>query len=92
MCETCQGRRFTEEVLAYRLRGKNISEVLAMSVEEAQAFFTEKPIKVMLDRLADVGLGYITLGQMLNTLSGGRAPAAEAGDRDEWRRGGLRPR
>ena len=71
VCERCEGRRFTDEVLEYRLRGKNISEVLGMSVEEAQAFFTEKPVRVMLDRLADVGLGYITLGQMLNTLSGG---------------------
>src|SRR4029453_5572988 len=59
------------EVLGYRLRDRNISDVFGMSVEEAQAFFTEKPVKVMLDRLADVGLGYVTLRQMLNTLSGG---------------------
>ena len=71
VCEVCEGRRFTDEVLGYRLRGRNISEVLAMSVEEAQAFFTEKPVRVMLDRLGDVGLGYLSLGQMLNTLSGG---------------------
>jgi excinuclease UvrABC ATPase subunit len=71
VCDTCEGRRFTDEVLEYRLRGKNISDVLAMSVEEAGEFFTEKAVRVMLDRLADVGLGYITLGQMLNTLSGG---------------------
>jgi excinuclease UvrABC ATPase subunit len=71
MCEVCEGRRFTDEVLGYRLRDRNISEVLAMSVEEAQAFFSEKPVRVMLDRLADVGLGYLSLGQMLNTLSGG---------------------
>ena len=71
VCEVCEGRRFTDEVLGYRLRGKNIAEVLAMSVEEAAGFFTEKPVRVMLDRLADVGLGYISLGQMLNTLSGG---------------------
>ena len=71
VCEVCEGRRFTDEVLEYRLRGRNISEVLGMSVEEAAAFFTEKPVRVMLDRLADVGLGYISLGQMLNTLSGG---------------------
>jgi excinuclease UvrABC ATPase subunit len=70
-CETCGGKRFTDEVLEYKLRGRNIAEVFAMSVEEAQEFFTEKPIRSMLDRLADVGLGYITLGQMLNTLSGG---------------------
>jgi excinuclease UvrABC ATPase subunit len=71
VCEVCEGRRFTDEVLTYQLRGCNISEVLGMSVEDAAAFFTEKPVRVMLDRLADVGLGYISLGQMLNTLSGG---------------------
>jgi excinuclease UvrABC ATPase subunit len=71
VCEVCEGRRFTDQVLEYRLRGRNIAEVLAMPVEEAQDFFTERPVRVMLDRLADVGLGYITLGQMLNTLSGG---------------------
>jgi excinuclease ABC A subunit len=71
VCEVCEGKRFTDEVLTYQLRGRNISDVLAMSVEEAQAFFTEKPVRAMLDRLADVGLNYIALGQMLNTLSGG---------------------
>jgi excinuclease UvrABC ATPase subunit len=71
VCEVCEGRRFTDEVLEYRLRGRNIAEVLAMPVEEAQDFFTERPVRTMLDRLATVGLGYITLGQMLNTLSGG---------------------
>ena len=71
VCEVCEGRRFTDEVLDYRLRGRNIVEVLAMSVEEAAAFFTEKPVKIMLDRLADVGLGYVSLGQELDTLSGG---------------------
>jgi excinuclease UvrABC ATPase subunit len=71
ICEVCEGRRFTDEVLQYRLRGRNIVEVLAMPVEEATAFFTERPVKVMLDRLADVGLGYVSLGQELDTLSGG---------------------
>ena len=71
ICEVCEGRRFTDEVLEYRLRGKNIVEVLAMPVEVARDFFTEKPVKQMLDRLADVGLGYIALGQELDTLSGG---------------------
>ena len=72
VCEVCEGRRFTDEVLGYRLRGRNIAEVLDMSVEEAAAFFApEKAAKFMLDRLFDVGLGYISLGQMLNTLSGG---------------------
>jgi excinuclease UvrABC ATPase subunit len=71
VCEVCEGRRFTDEVLEYRLRDRNIVEVLAMSIEEARAFFTERPVKVMLDRLADVGLGYVSLGQELDTLSGG---------------------
>jgi excinuclease UvrABC ATPase subunit len=71
VCEACEGRRFNDDVLAYRLRGKNIADVLDLSIEDAAAFFTEKPVKVMLDRLLDVGLGYVSLGQMLNTLSGG---------------------
>jgi excinuclease UvrABC ATPase subunit len=71
ICEVCEGRRFTDEVLEYRLRERNIVEVLAMSIEEARGFFSEKPVKVMLDRLADVGLGYVSLGQELDTLSGG---------------------
>ncbi|HKG55764.1 MAG TPA: excinuclease ABC subunit UvrA [Candidatus Limnocylindrales bacterium] len=71
ICEVCEGRRFTDEVLEHRLRGRNIVEVLAMPVEEARTFFTERPVRVMLDRLADVGLGYVSLGQELDTLSGG---------------------
>ena len=71
VCEVCEGRRFTDEVLGYQLRGRNIDDVFRMSVEEALEFFTEKPVRVMLGRLADVGLGYVALGQMLNTLSGG---------------------
>ena len=71
ICEVCEGRRYTDDVLEYRLRGQNIVEALAMPVEEARGFFTEKPVRVMLDRLADVGLGYISLGQELDTLSGG---------------------
>ncbi len=71
VCEVCEGRRYTDEVLEYRLRGRNVVEVLAMPVEEARDFFAERPVRVMLDRLADVGLGYISLGQELGTLSGG---------------------
>jgi excinuclease UvrABC ATPase subunit len=71
VCEVCEGRRYTDDVLEYRLRGRNIVEVLAMPVEEARGYFTEKPVKAMLDRLADVGLGYVSLGQELDTLSGG---------------------
>jgi excinuclease UvrABC ATPase subunit len=68
ICEVCEGRRFTDEVLEYRLRGRNIVQAMAMSVEEAREFFTERPVRVMLDRLADVGLGYVSLGQELDTL------------------------
>jgi excinuclease UvrABC ATPase subunit len=71
VCEECEGRRFTAEVLGYKLRGRDISEVLAMPVGEALEFFTEKAARAVLDRLNAVGLGYITLGQPLNTLSGG---------------------
>jgi excinuclease UvrABC ATPase subunit len=71
VCEVCEGRRYTDEVLHYRLRGRNIVEAMAMSVDEARDFFTERPVRVMLDRLADVGLGYVSLGQELDTLSGG---------------------
>jgi excinuclease UvrABC ATPase subunit len=71
ICEVCEGRRYTDAVLEYRLRGKSIVDVLGMSVADALEFFTEKPVRVMLDRLADVGLGYVSLGQMLNTLSAG---------------------
>ena len=71
MCEACDGKRFTDEVLTYQLRGKNISDVLAMSVGEAREFFTERSVRPMLDGLTSVGLGYLSLGQPLNTLSGG---------------------
>jgi excinuclease UvrABC ATPase subunit len=70
-CEQCDGKRYTPEVLGYTVRGKNISDVLAMPVLEAREFFTTGQSKAILDRLADVGLGYLTLGQPLTTLSGG---------------------
>ncbi|WP_200904374.1 ATP-binding cassette domain-containing protein [Streptomyces yangpuensis] len=71
VCEECEGRRFTTEVLTYRLRGKNISEVLNMPVAEAHEFFATGQARTVLGRLADVGLSYVRLGQPLNTLSGG---------------------
>ncbi|MET3369209.1 UNVERIFIED_CONTAM: excinuclease ABC A subunit [Jeotgalibacillus campisalis] len=75
-CEECEGKRFQASVLEYRLGGRNIAEVLAMSVDEAEVFFSEGEARTpaahkILDRLADVGLGYLTLGQPLTTLSGG---------------------
>ncbi|GAA1596655.1 MULTISPECIES: excinuclease ABC subunit UvrA [Kribbella] len=71
VCEDCNGARFTAEVLGYRLRGKNISEVLRMTVAEARDFFPTGTARKILDRLATVGLEYIGLGQPLTTLSGG---------------------
>ncbi|HEX2178173.1 MAG TPA: ATP-binding cassette domain-containing protein, partial [Actinomycetota bacterium] len=70
-CDVCDGHRFTAEVLAYRLRGSSISDVLAMTTEEALAFFSEPKIRKVVQALNDVGLGYLKLGQPLNTLSGG---------------------
>lgn len=70
-CEICEGKRFREEVLAYHLRGKTISDVLDMTVEEALEFFTEKKVRAVLGAMNDVGLGYLTLGQPLSTVSGG---------------------
>ncbi len=75
-CEDCEGKRFQASVLDYHLGGRDISEVLAMSVTEAEEFFgsgdahTPAAHKI-LGRLTDVGLGYLTLGQPLTTLSGG---------------------
>jgi len=71
LCELCEGSGFSDEVLEYTLDGKNIAEVLAMSADEASAFFTKGPAHTTLTRMIDVGLGYLTLGQALNTLSGG---------------------
>ncbi|MDO7269798.1 excinuclease ABC subunit UvrA [Shouchella clausii] len=70
-CEVCRGRRFKEEVLAYKLNGKSIAEVLEMTVERALEFFEQKEIVRKLQAMCDVGLDYITLGQPLSTLSGG---------------------
>jgi excinuclease ABC A subunit len=71
VCEQCNGARFTPEVLALQLRGKNISEVLRMTVTEARDFFARGASRTILDRLSSVGLGYLSLGQPLTTLSGG---------------------
>ncbi|MFG3640527.1 ATP-binding cassette domain-containing protein [Micromonospora sp. NPDC047762] len=75
-CEDCEGKRFQASVLEYRFGGRDISEVLAMSVTEAEKFFGAGEARTpaahaILERLADVGLGYLSLGQPLTTLSGG---------------------
>ncbi|MFF7560670.1 ATP-binding cassette domain-containing protein [Streptomyces pseudovenezuelae] len=75
-CEECEGKRFQASVLEYHLGGRDISEVLAMPVTEAEEFFGAGEARTptahrILERLSDVGLGYLTLGQPLTTLSGG---------------------
>ena len=86
-CETCQGKRFTRETLEIRYKGKSISDVLNMTIEEAVVFFEHIPkINRKLKTIQDVGLGYITLGQQSTTLSGGEAQriklAAELSKKD----------
>jgi excinuclease UvrABC ATPase subunit len=76
ICEECEGKRFDASVLEYAFGGKDISEVLALPVSDAEAFFGEGDARVpaahkILERLAAVGLGYLTIGQPLTTLSGG---------------------
>lgn len=71
VCEACRGRRYKEEVLRYTVRGKTISDVLDMTIDEAADFFHEQELLPALARLREVGIGYITLGQPLTTLSGG---------------------
>ncbi|WP_440312847.1 ATP-binding cassette domain-containing protein [Leucobacter chromiireducens] len=76
VCQVCEGRRFNQDVLEYTLAGKNIAEVLELSMAEAHEFFSTGEARIpkaakILDRLTDVGLGYLTLGQPLSTLSGG---------------------
>lgn len=91
-CEECEGRRFGASVLQYTLGGRNIAEVLAMPVSEAERYFSEGEAKVpaaqkILSRMADVGLGYLTLGQPLTTLSGGERQrlklAAQMGEKGD---------
>ncbi len=89
-CDTCVGKRYNRETLEVAYKGRNISEVLAMTVEEARGFFSAVPaLARKLQTLLDVGLGYITLGQSATTLSGGEAQrvklALELSKRDTGR-------
>ena len=89
-CEVCKGKRYNRETLEVRFRGKSISEVLEMTVEDALDFFENQPrIRQKLETLVDVGLGYIHLGQSATTLSGGEAQrvklASELSKRDTGR-------
>ena len=74
LCESCKGKRYNRETLEVRFKGKSISDVLDMTVEEAVSFFEHQPkILRRIKTLHDVGLGYISLGQHATTLSGGEA-------------------
>jgi excinuclease ABC subunit A len=74
VCDSCKGKRFNKETLAVHYKGKNIAEVLEMTIEEAEKFFRDIPlINDKLKVLSDVGLGYLTLGQSATTLSGGES-------------------
>ncbi|MCM6775227.1 excinuclease ABC subunit UvrA [Nocardia sp. CDC159] len=70
-CEACAGRRFSEAVLAHRLRGKSIADVLELPAEQAVEFFPERALNAKLRTMIEVGLPYLTLGQAMSTLSGG---------------------
>ena len=70
-CEICEGKRFKDEVLAYKLNGKSINDVLEMTVQQALEYFDIKSVVSKLQAMSDVGLNYLTLGQPLSTLSGG---------------------
>ena len=70
-CEVCGGKRFKDEVLAYKLDGRSITDILAMTVQQALDALTQKEIVRKLQAMRDVGVGYLTLGQPLSTLSGG---------------------
>ncbi len=92
VCEDCEGKRFQASVLEYTLGGRNIAEVLAMSVTEAEEFFDDGEARTpaahaILERLGDVGLGYLSLGQPLTTLSGGERQrlklASQMGEKGE---------
>ena len=97
VCEECEGRRFQAAVLEYTFGGKNIAEVLSMSVTEAERFFAEGDAATpaahkVLDRLVDVGLGYLSLGQPLTTLSGGERQRLKLATRMGEKGGRLRAR
>jgi excinuclease UvrABC ATPase subunit len=97
VCEDCEGKRFQPAVLEYRLAGRDISQVLDMTVEQAHEFFSGPDAAVpqaerILSRLADVGLDYLTIGQPLNTLSGGELQRLKLAIQMASRRRALRAR
>ena len=81
-CDVCKGKRYNKETLEVRYKGKNIYEVLDMTIDEAVVFFENVPkLARRLQTMQEVGLGYVKLGQSSTTLSGGEAAARQAGNR-----------
>ena len=71
ICEECFGKRYDKKILNYKYKGKNIEEILNLTVEQAKNFFDSEKIKNILEKMIEVGLEYLTLGQPTNSLSGG---------------------
>lgn len=80
VCSACNGSRYKDEVLHYEFKGKNIVDVMDMTIEDAAEFFDEKEIKKKLNNMIEVGLGYLTLGQPLSTISGGEGQRLKIAD------------
>ena len=80
VCDVCHGTRYNEEALSHRYKGKNIAEVMGLSVEEAVEFFADQPFLPKLQALAKVGLGYLHLDQSMTTLSGGELQRIKLAD------------
>lgn len=80
VCEVCHGTRYNQEILHYQYNGKNIAEVMDLSVEEAINFFAGQPFQTQLQALAKVGLGYLHLNQSMSTLSGGELQRVKLAD------------
>jgi excinuclease ABC A subunit len=81
VCEVCQGTRYREDVLEYRIEGRNIAEVLDLTVDESRDWFDDPAVVKRLDPLREVGLGYLTLGRPLSMLSGGERQRIKLADR-----------
>jgi excinuclease UvrABC ATPase subunit len=81
VCEACGGTRYSKEVLGYQLRGKNIAQVMDMTVRQAIAFFPNESFVPKLETLVQVGLGYLHLNQSMTTLSGGELQRVKLADR-----------
>ena len=89
VCEACEGKRYSEEALSYRYRGKNIVEILALSAEAAYEFFADnKKLRKALGAMLEVGLPYLSLGQPLSTLSGGERQRVKLA-KDLYRQGNI---